>query len=444
MVLPPLIETFVLHFGEMGGRWGINRTVGQIYALLFVSDRPLNAEEITDALGVSRSNVSMGIKELEAWRLVRKRHLPGDRRDYFQAPDDIWQIVRTLAEERRRREVDPTLSMLRDVLMEDAGPEERHAQDRMREMHDMIELLVGWADDVQRLDNGSLMRLLALGAGVSKLLEDLKNKLTVTLFAGGKRRGDAEDRHDRRLPPGPRAVRFTVAFHITFPAFSIGLASYLMVLEGLWLRTGKQVYLDLFKYWIKIFSIGFAMGVVSGLVMSYQFGTNWSQYAAKAGPVIGPVMAYEVLTAFFLEAGFLGVMLFGMERVGRKLHLFATCMVAGGTFLSAFWILSVNSWMQTPAGFGIGAGRQDVPHRLLEGHLQPLGVRAGAAHGAGILPDRGVHRGRRSAPITCCAGVPRRRCARCSPWRCGWPRSWRRCRSRWATSTGSTRSSTSR
>ena len=192
MLLPPLIETFVLHFGEMGGRWGINRTVGQIYALLFVSDRPLNAEEITEALGVSRSNVSMGVKELEAWRLIRKRHLPDDRRDYFQAPDDIWQIVRTLAEERRRREVDPTLSMLRDVLMETPGSqEERHAQMRMREMHDLIELLVGWADDVQRLDNNSLMRLLTLGAGVSKLLE-MKNKLTV--FAGGKRRSrDTED-----------------------------------------------------------------------------------------------------------------------------------------------------------------------------------------------------------------------------------------------------------
>ncbi len=154
---------------------------------------------------------------------------------------------------------------------------------------------------------------------------------------------------------------FTVAFHIIFPAFSIGLASYLMVLEGLWLRTGRQVYLDLFRYWIKIFSIAFAMGVVSGLVMSYQFGTNWSQYADKAGPVIGPVMAYEVLTAFFLEAGFLGVMLFGMERVGRGLHFFATCMVAGGTLLSAFWILSVNSWMQTPAGFGIGPDGRMFP-----------------------------------------------------------------------------------
>lgn len=171
MNLPPLTETFVLHFGEMGGRWGINRTVGQIYALLFLSDRPLNAEEITDALGVSRSNVSMGLKELEAWRLVRKKHLPDDRRDFFQAPDDIWQIVRTLAEERRKREIDPTLSMLRDTLMEEpASPRERHAQGRMREMHELIELLVGWADDVQTLDNRSLTQLLTLGAGVSKLL----------------------------------------------------------------------------------------------------------------------------------------------------------------------------------------------------------------------------------------------------------------------------------
>lgn len=183
MRLPPVIETFVLHFGEMGGRWGINRTVGQIYALLFLSDRPLNAEEITDLLGVSRSNVSMGIKELEAWRLVRKRHLPSDRRDYFEAPDDIWQIVRTLAEERRKREVDPTLSMLRDVLMETpSSAEERHAQVKMREMHDLIEVLVGWADDVQRLDNHSLMQLLSLGAGVSKLL-DIKSKVSV--FVGG-------------------------------------------------------------------------------------------------------------------------------------------------------------------------------------------------------------------------------------------------------------------
>ena len=154
---------------------------------------------------------------------------------------------------------------------------------------------------------------------------------------------------------------FTVSFHFFFPAFSIGLASYLMVLEGLWLRTGKSVYLDLFKYWLKIFAIAFAMGVVSGIVMSYQFGTNWSVFSDRAGPVIGPLMAYEVLTAFFLEAGFLGVMLFGMNKVGKKLHFFATFMVALGTFVSAFWILSVNSWMHTPTGFEMGANGQFLP-----------------------------------------------------------------------------------
>ncbi|WP_188054609.1 cytochrome ubiquinol oxidase subunit I [Sphingosinithalassobacter sp. CS137] len=154
---------------------------------------------------------------------------------------------------------------------------------------------------------------------------------------------------------------FTVSFHFIFPAFSIGLASYLMVLEALWLRTGREVYLDLFRFWVKIFAIAFAMGVVSGIVMSYQFGTNWSVFSDRAGPVIGPLMAYEVLTAFFLEAGFLGVMLFGMERVGKGLHFAATCMVALGTFISAFWILSVNSWMHTPTGFAINDVGQFVP-----------------------------------------------------------------------------------
>ena len=167
------------------------RKVGQIYALLFVSDRPLNADEITEALGVSRSNVSMGIKELDAWRLVRTRHLPGERRDDFEAPSDIWQIVRTLAEERRKREVDPTLSLLRDVLMETpVSAEERYAQERMRQMHELIELLVGWADDLRKLDDDSLRQLLALGAGVSKLL-DLKSRAAA--FIGGSRRPSEQD-----------------------------------------------------------------------------------------------------------------------------------------------------------------------------------------------------------------------------------------------------------
>ena len=152
-----------------------------------------------------------------------------------------------------------------------------------------------------------------------------------------------------------------MSFHFIFPAFSIGLASYLMVLEALWLKTGNADYLDVFKYWLKIFAVVFGMGVVSGIVMSYQFGTNWSVYSNKAGPIIGPLMAYEVLTAFFLEAGFLGVMLFGAQKVGKGLHFFATCMVALGTLVSATWIISVNSWMQTPAGFAINAKGQFVP-----------------------------------------------------------------------------------
>ncbi|MBR0972203.1 MULTISPECIES: cytochrome ubiquinol oxidase subunit I [Bradyrhizobium] len=153
---------------------------------------------------------------------------------------------------------------------------------------------------------------------------------------------------------------FTMSFHIVFPAFSIGLASYLAVLEALWLWTGREVFINLFHYWLKIFAIAFGMGVVSGIVMSYQFGTNWSVFADKTGPVIGPLMAYEVLTAFFLEAGFLGVMLFGLERVGPRLHFVATLMVAIGTLISAFWILSANSWMQTPAGYAVNADGQFV------------------------------------------------------------------------------------
>ncbi|MBY0611162.1 MAG: cytochrome ubiquinol oxidase subunit I [Beijerinckiaceae bacterium] len=154
---------------------------------------------------------------------------------------------------------------------------------------------------------------------------------------------------------------FTVSFHIIFPAFSIGLASYLFVLNGLSLATGRSIYLDVFNYWKKIFALAFGMGVVSGIVMSYQFGTNWSVYADKVGPVLGPLMGYEVLSAFFLEAGFLGVMLFGRERVGPTLHFLATAMVAFGTFMSAFWILAVNSWMQTPAGYGFNEKGQFIP-----------------------------------------------------------------------------------
>ncbi|TAT95983.1 cytochrome ubiquinol oxidase subunit I (plasmid) [Rhizobium ruizarguesonis] len=150
---------------------------------------------------------------------------------------------------------------------------------------------------------------------------------------------------------------FTISFHIIFPAITIGLASYLAVLEGLWLWRKETVYRDLYHFWSKIFAVNFAMGVVSGLVMAYEFGTNWSYFSTFAGSITGPLLTYEVLTAFFLEAGFLGVALFGWNRVGPGLHFLATLMVALGTLISATWILASNSWMQTPQGFEIINGR---------------------------------------------------------------------------------------
>lgn len=175
--LPPLIQNFVLHFGEMGSRWGISRTVGQIYALLYVSDRPLNAEEIADSLKFSRSNVSMGLKELDGWRLIQMKHLPGDRREYYTVPEDIWDILRTLVEERRKREVEPTLTMLRALLMEKPDSEvEQYAQARLQPMHDMIEMLTQWYEEIQQLETERLKNLLKLGSRIYKLYE-MKNNL---------------------------------------------------------------------------------------------------------------------------------------------------------------------------------------------------------------------------------------------------------------------------
>ncbi|MCM5556998.1 cytochrome ubiquinol oxidase subunit I [Pleomorphomonas sp. JP5] len=154
---------------------------------------------------------------------------------------------------------------------------------------------------------------------------------------------------------------FTISFHIVFPAITIGLASYLVVLEAMWLWKKDLVYRDLYHFWSKIFAVNFAMGVVSGLVMAYQFGTNWSYFSSFAGSITGPLLAYEVLTAFFLEAGFLGVMLFGWNKVGPGLHLFSTFMVALGTLISATWILASNSWMQTPQG-----------HEIINGVVVPV------------------------------------------------------------------------
>lgn len=154
---------------------------------------------------------------------------------------------------------------------------------------------------------------------------------------------------------------FTISFHIIFPAITIGLASFLAVLEALWLKTGQEMYRDLYHFWLKIFAVNFGMGVVSGIVMAYQFGTNWSAYSEFAGSVTGPLLTYEVLTAFFLEAGFLGVMLFGWNRVGPRLHFFSTVMVALGTLISTFWILASNSWMHTPQG-----------HEVIDGIVVPV------------------------------------------------------------------------
>jgi DNA-binding transcriptional regulator GbsR (MarR family) len=183
-----LEQRFVQHFGEMGSRWGINRTVGQIYALLYLSDRALNADEIADRLGFSRSNVSMGLKELESWQLVRLQHQPGDRKEYFSTPDDVWAIFRTLVAEKRKREVDPTLSMLREAMLETpANSAESHALQRIRAMHDLIELTSRWFDDVQRLDSRTLTQLMRLGSKVQRLLE-ARNRLALV---GSGRRGSS-------------------------------------------------------------------------------------------------------------------------------------------------------------------------------------------------------------------------------------------------------------
>ncbi len=177
--------SFIAHFGEMGSRWGINRTVGQIYALLYISAKPLCADEIGDTLGFSRSNVSMGLKELDNWNLTRVKHFQKDRKDYFTVPEDIWEIVRTLAEQRKSREIDPTLTMLRDVMLaKPHTPEEQHAHRQMAEMHDLIELLTRWYKDMQQMDTQRIVNLMTLGSKVYRLYE-MKDKLS--LISGGKK-----------------------------------------------------------------------------------------------------------------------------------------------------------------------------------------------------------------------------------------------------------------
>lgn len=177
MKMTDKLEAFVMHCGEMGSRWGFNRTVGQMYGLLIISEEPLSAMEISEALKISRGNVSMGIKELQSWRLVQVHHKPKDRKEYYSPAGSIWDMAIRVFEERRKREVDPTLSLLRDNLLDEpANQQELYAQDKMREIHDLLETITEWASELQGLSPDKLNTLMKLGAGVSKVI-DMKDKL---------------------------------------------------------------------------------------------------------------------------------------------------------------------------------------------------------------------------------------------------------------------------
>jgi len=177
MKITPMTHSLVLHFGEMGSRWGLNRTLGQMYAVIVLTEAPLNADQISEALQISRSNVSMGLKELKSWNLIKLQHIPGDRKEYFSAPSDIWEIARTLVVERRKRELDPTLSTLRDALMEQPSNEsDEYAQVRVQQMHDLMEMVTLWTNEMQGMSSEKLSALLKLGEGISKIL-DVKDKL---------------------------------------------------------------------------------------------------------------------------------------------------------------------------------------------------------------------------------------------------------------------------
>ncbi|MGB1263026.1 MAG: GbsR/MarR family transcriptional regulator [Cognaticolwellia sp.] len=177
MIMTAMKQSLVLHFGEMGSRWGLNRTLGQMYAVIVLTEAPLNADQISEALQISRSNVSMGLKELKSWNLIKLQHIPGDRKEYFSAPSDIWDIARTLVVERRKRELDPTLSTLRDALMEQPSNEsDEYTQVRVQQMHDLMEMVTLWTNEMQGMSSEKLSALLKLGEGISKIL-DVKDKL---------------------------------------------------------------------------------------------------------------------------------------------------------------------------------------------------------------------------------------------------------------------------
>lgn len=169
MQLSTYEQDFVLHFGEMGSRWGIARTVGQIYAVLFLSEEPLNAEQLVEAVGVSRSNVSMSIKELQSWNLIRLQHKPGDRRDYYTTPEDMWEIVRTLIAERKKREIDPTLTKLRELQLQ-ADKSGSYAQNRVAELHELIEAMTSFYDELDQLETERLVALMKMGGKLRKLV----------------------------------------------------------------------------------------------------------------------------------------------------------------------------------------------------------------------------------------------------------------------------------
>lgn len=177
MTVSPMTQSLILHFGEMGSKWGLNRTLGQMYALIVLTEEPLNADQISECLQISRSNVSMGLKELKSWNLIKLQHIPGDRKEYFSAPSDVWEIARTLVVERRKRELDPTLSMMRDALLQSPSNEaDRYVQKRVQEMHDLMEMVTLWSNELQGMSSEKLAALLKLGEGVGKLL-DMKDKL---------------------------------------------------------------------------------------------------------------------------------------------------------------------------------------------------------------------------------------------------------------------------
>ncbi len=203
MTMTPLIESFVYHFGEMGSRWGFNRTVGQMYALIVLSEEPLNANDLSEALNISRGNVSMGLKELQSWRLVQEKRFPGDRKDYFLAAGSIFDMAIRVLEERRRREIDPTLSLLRDTMLEKpANDEEEYAQGKMREIHDLLEMSSDWADELLTMPPKTLQTLMRLGTGVGKVL-DFADKLS---FRSDSKQSDSKPAKPAAPTESPNAA----------------------------------------------------------------------------------------------------------------------------------------------------------------------------------------------------------------------------------------------